>query len=387
LGSRSWGFALLAQALAPLEAVGSRYWMAGSVAELIVSTVGAACQIDLVDEEGARTVVRRSRADLTGLPPVEDGAVTAVIRDRRPRLVEAGSASPVRWMVVPLAAASPRTLGALSVAVDRPNFASSASDLDDLRRIGAATAAVLTKVDADERMLRISRALQESLLPTTLPSGDWFELAGRYVAGGPGLDIGGDWYDAQMLDEGILALSVGDVAGHGVEAAARMGELRTATTALRLVQSAPDDLVAVLHRLATGLGYFATAICARLDHAGSLFWASAGHLPPLLIRASGDVEVLSSEQSPPLGVQYRQRVPINRYRLDRGDVVLFYTDGLIERRDEPIDVSLKGLVEAVTSSARRTPADLIDHVIGRRQTVPLTDSTGDDIAVLAAAYN
>jgi hypothetical protein len=376
---------MLAQALAPLETIGSRYWMAGSVAELIVSTVGAACQIDLVDEEGTRTVVRRSRVGHTDLPPVEDGAVTAVIRDRRPRIVEAGPASSVRWMVVPLAATH-RTLGAVSVAVDRPNFASSATDLDDLRRVGASTAAVLTKVDADERMLRISRSLQKSLLLTTLPSGDWFELAGRYVAGGPGLDIGGDWYDAQMLDEGIVALSVGDVAGHGVEAAARMGELRTATTALRLVRSAPDDLVAVLHRLVTGLGYFATAICARLDRAGTLLWASAGHLPPLLIRASGDAEVLGSEQSPPLGVQYRQRVPINHYRLDRGDMVLFYTDGLIERRDEPIDVSLKGLVAAATSSARRTPANLVDHVIERRQTVPLTESTGDDIAVLAAAF-
>jgi serine phosphatase RsbU (regulator of sigma subunit) len=352
---------------------------------MIVSTVGAACQIDLVDEAGDHTVVRRSGMDWSTPPAIEESAPAAVIRDRQPRIVAATSTSTVQWMIVPLIAER-RTLGALSVAVDRPSLALNTADLDHLRRIGAAVAAALTKVDADERMLRISRTLQESLLPTALPTSEWFELAGRYVAGGPGLDIGGDWYDAQMLEEGVLALSVGDLAGHGVEAAARMGELRTATAALRLVRSGPDALISVLHRLVTELGYFATAICARLDMAGTLLWASAGHLPPLLMHPNGEVELLTSEQSPPLGVAFRQKVPINRRRLDRGDLVLFYTDGLIERRDESIDVSLKRLVETVVSAPRRRPADLIAHVVEQHHGLDPTQSTGDDVAVLAATF-
>ena len=124
------------------------------------------------------------------------------------------------------------------------------------------------------------------------------------------------------MSDGTVALSVGDIAGHGMEAAAQMGEVRSAMAALRLVRRAPDELIPLLHRLAEDMDYFATVICARLDPTGNLQWASGGYLPPLVVREDGTGDLLGTNQSPPLGVGYKGRVPLNRHRLDPDDTVV-----------------------------------------------------------------
>jgi serine phosphatase RsbU (regulator of sigma subunit) len=363
----------LTEILSPLESVGDRIALAQLVASRILDTIAVGCVVHIADDGELRAIV-----EITPGPPPDDETVASVVATGRMRSLD----GPVTWAVLPLKERG-APFGALSVGFEDPRRPLSASEITHLKRVASALANALTEAAALTRAHQISQALQESLLPTALPVGLWFELTGRYVPGTADLRIGGDWYDAQIMSDGTVALSVGDVAGHGVEAAAQMGELRSAMAALRLVRSAPDDLISVVHRLTSTMGYFATAICARLDPTGNLVWASAGHLPPLIVAESGEVEILDTEQSPPLGTSPIYPVPINRYRLDPSDTVLLYTDGLIERRGEAIDVSLAHLAERISRRPVAEVSDLIDRILVDRS---FSDSTGDDIAVLAARW-
>ncbi|HEX4864305.1 MAG TPA: PP2C family protein-serine/threonine phosphatase [Acidimicrobiales bacterium] len=366
----------LARVLSPLESMRDRGKLAKAVAQWIVDTVAIGCQIHLRDAESIRAV-----ADLGGKKSPDAVLIERVIECGKPAVFTEPQ-GPVTWVVLPLSGLD-SAFGTLSVALSEPADKIHARHMSDLRRVASGLAFAITEAAAHERANQISQALQASLLPTDLAVGSWFDLAARYVPGTADLRIGGDWYDSQIMSDGTVALSVGDVAGHGVEAAAQMGELRSAMAALRLVRSAPDDLIAAVHRLTTELGYFATAVCARLDPTGNLVWASAGHLPPLVVHQDGQSELLETDQSPPLGAGYGRGVPINRYRLNPGDTVLLYTDGLVERRDLPLDQSLQFLVDRISRRAWASTTDLVDEVIRNRDQ---DDYTGDDIAVLAAAW-
>lgn len=379
----------VAAALSPLRASNSRSALANAVARL-VTNAAIACRVDVVgsSDGGARAdpgdlvtlsrTVRQDWSDLTD-PALDFGSEDAA----------AGRAAvipdPARglcWVVIPMIARR-STRGALRVALEGAT-GPSASELAHLHHIASSLAMGLSSAELHEQSERVSRRLQESLLPKKLPAGDWFEVAARYVPATAGLSVGGDWYDAQLISPDELAFSVGDVAGHGVEAAARMGELRSAIHAFRLHSRAPDDLITSLHRLCDPVGYFATAICARLDPGGGFRWASAGHLPPILAQRSGMVGQLTGHQSPPLGAGIEGEVHLDQLVLSPGDIVLLYTDGLIERRGEPLDVSLDRLVAqlvAVLDSNRGSgPDELLDALLASREP---SGPTRDDIAVIA----
>jgi stage II sporulation SpoE-like protein len=360
-------------ALAPLEAVGNRVEIARGVGNVLLDTVALGYQVDMVGDERILTLAH------AGQPCVDASAVRRVLRRGVPETRTAGGVS---WAIVPISA-SGRLLGALSVAVDHERWRDCGGPpVDALSRMGRALGAALGDAEVHAQATHVSHKLQESLLPSELPTADWFDIAGRHVPGSAGLEVGGDWYDAQILEDGTLAMSVGDVAGHGVEAAARMGELRSATTALRMVRSGPDDLISVLHRLTSSMGYIATAICTRAHPRGHVAWASAGHLPPLLVRQGDGIEVLESRVSPPLGVGYRDEVPVGHHPVDIGETILLYTDGLVEHRREPIDTSLERLGNRIKGMRWDSATELIDQVVDGRDDDP--DSTRDDVAVLAA---
>ena len=366
----------LVRVLSPLESMGDRRELARAVAEWILDTVAVGCRVHLHEEDGLQAIV-----DMGGQKPPDDAIVARVVESGRPE-VETTPGSTIRWVVLPLKD-SEVSLGALSVAVQGPPEQIDDGTWRDLRRVAAGLASAIIEAVAHERADQISQALQESLLPSALAVGNWFELAARYVPGTADLRIGGDWYDSQIMTDGTVALSVGDVAGHGVEAAAQMGELRSAMSALRMVRSAPDDLIAVVHRLTAEMGYFATAVCVRLDPTGNLLWASAGHLPPLVVHEDGQSDFLETQQSPPLGAGCVRGVPINRYRLNSGDTVLLYTDGLIERRDVPLDVSLEELADHISVRKWASTGELVDELLTNRDQ---SHYTGDDIAILAARW-
>jgi len=371
------GLPRLVKVLSPLESMGDRRDLAHAVAAWILDTVAVGCRVHLAEQDSWRTVV-----DMGGLEPPEHEIVSRVIDSGRPEIVTV-TTSDVSWVVLPLKG-NEASLGALSVAIEGPAEQIEGASLRDLGRVAAGLASAIIEATAHERANQISQTLQKSLLPPALSVGSWFDLAARYVPGTADLRIGGDWYDSQLMTDGTVALAVGDVAGHGVEAAAQMGELRTAMAALRMVRSGPDDLISVVHRLTSELGYFATAVCVRLDPTGNLLWASAGHLPPLVAHEDGQAELLETHQSPPLGTGYTGLVPMNRYRLDSGDTLLLYTDGLIERRDVGLDTSLEQLVDRISGRTWTSTTELVDEVI---RNCDQSDYTGDDIAVLAARWN
>lgn len=362
--------------LSPLESIGNRNDLVRSLARSIVTTVASGCVFHVLEDGHLAPLVRS-----TSVPPPDDAVIERVVASATPAVLDDDSGERV-WMIFPLIAGN-ASLGAMSLHVERPREGSGPHHRRDLERVASIVARAMSEADSHQRAAQISHALQVSLLPGALPEGDWFELAARYIAGTADLRIGGDWYDSQVMPDGTVALSVGDVAGHGVEAAALMGELRSAMIALRLVRSAPDELLSVVHLLAEDVAYFATVICARLDPTGNLRWASAGHLPPLVIHADGTPELLETDQSPPLGVGHRGRVPLNRYRLDAGDTVVIYTDGLVERRDQTIEESLELLASRAAGRRSDSVVDLIDQLVAESHH-PL--STGDDIAVLAARW-
>ncbi len=372
---------LVASALLPLRAASDPQGLARAVCRLLTSTLAVACRIDLAGE---------------GMPPDLVPAEGAVARSagrpdlaherhdtRRPAppggSVEPDPARDVSWVTLPLVAER-RSVGVLRVALEGAAPPPPAV-VADIGHVAVSVAMALMEAVRRHEAVRVSRSLQEALLPHSLPTGPWFHVAALYEPAAATLQVGGDWYDAQLLRPDELALSVGDVAGHGVEAAARMGEIRTAMTAVRLVSEAPHELIGLLHRLSDESPTFATAICARLERSGRFRWSSAGHLHPIVAREGGGVALMEGGLLPPLGAGHPGPAVLNERRLRPGDAVVLFTDGLVERRDEPLDASLRRLVSDVGSAPSIEPDRLLDHLVSARQR---RGPTVDDIAVVAA---
>jgi serine/threonine-protein kinase RsbW len=250
---------------------------------------------------------------------------------------------------------------------------------------------------ARRREQDIARRLQQSLLAGTLPAADAFELDAAYRPGVAELEVGGDWYDAFWLDDRRLGLVVGDVVGRGLDAAATMGQLRSAVRAYALTGLGPGALLAALDEYARrhAVGRMATVVYAELDLARStLRFACAGHPPPL-IAAPGEASRLAWDgRSTPLdafaaasGGRPEAEVP-----LAPGTAVLLYTDGLVERRaqavsdgldrlraevdarrDEPVTALCGGLVRAFHDAEH---ADDVCLLVLRLATVTATATMG-----------
>ncbi len=224
--------------------------------------------------------------------------------------------------------------------------------------------------------------MQRSLLPERFPITPDVTVAARYIPAGRDVEIGGDWYDVITLPQGQLGIVIGDVAGHGVAAAAAMGQMRMALRTYALDGLPPaaalQRLNVLMHEFQPGA--VATLIYAHLDpESGTLRLAKAGHPPPLLVTASGDAIFVEGGLGPPLGVDagivYQEVVA----QLTPGTTLVLYTDGLIERRGESLDRGMERLRAALASA----PEDLeaaSDHVV--RLLIP-EGGAADDTALLA----
>ena len=246
----------------------------------------------------------------------------------------------------------------------------------------AAAEAALRALEAEEREIAVG--LQRALLPLRLvvdrPD---IVLAALYEAGSDALEVGGDWYDAFELPDGRIAVTVGDVVGHGLSAAAAMGQLRTALAALAEHADGPAELLnrldgfLVRHRTTD----FATLCYAVIDPAtGLIEYASAGHLPMLIVTRAGEVSWLDRAQSPPLSGTGNPNRPQGSAHLEPGSLLLLYSDGLVERRREPIDVGLRRLAGAARTLTDLPAEDVCAALVAK---LGVDESREDDIAVLA----
>jgi PAS domain S-box-containing protein len=232
-----------------------------------------------------------------------------------------------------------------------------------------------------EREHTIAETLQRSLLPERLPRIEGLEIAARYLPAARGTAIGGDWYDALERPDGRVALVVGDVVGHGLRAAKFMGQLRNAFRAYGVAEPSPAEVMARVNRLVLNGDEeaMATVLYLVLDReTGEIRFASAGHPPPLVL-APESVHFLEGGRSVPIGAAepgvFREATAM----LPAGASLLLYTDGLVERRDVPLERRLGELADAA-GRAEGELEGLCDHVLGAvlGEQVP-----SDDVALLA----
>ncbi len=227
--------------------------------------------------------------------------------------------------------------------------------------------------------------LQRAMLPTGLSAPSSVDVRHRYLPGSKLIEVGGDWYESIALPGGRVALVVGDVAGHGVRAAVTMGRLRTAIHTLAMLELPPAESLQQLNELMQELGvrepHFATCVYAVFDAvAGTCEVASAGHLPPLLVRPDGSNELLDVNPAPPLGVGTG---PIQSRTLpvQDGSLLVLYTDGLVEKRTQDIDVGLNRLRDIFTPATVDLP---LEDLCKATLAGVYADEQRDDIAVLIA---
>ena len=231
-----------------------------------------------------------------------------------------------------------------------------------------------------EREHDLAISLQHSLLPEALPSIDGVDLAGHYAAGGTGVEVGGDWYDAVRRADGIVHLSVGDVIGKGIGAAMLMGRHRNAFRAYAYECASPAEIVRRMIRHVDSDEMIITVACVSFDpYTRELTYACAGHLPPLLIDNDlHEVIRLDRASSPPLGVAEPQDIIEQRVPIAGPTTLVMYTDGLIERRGHNIDAGIELLANVFAQSEHISIDSTLRVVVGA------LGPPADDVALLVA---
>ncbi|HEX2316592.1 MAG TPA: SpoIIE family protein phosphatase [Thermomonospora sp.] len=317
------------------------------------------------------------------LPRVDAETAGRIARIWRRRPV-AELLTDVSMVLLPLIARD--TLLGMMVCTRVPGFRRfDAYDVEIGMEFAARAAIVIDNARRFSRERATALTLQRSLLPNRLSAPTPVEVRHRYLPGSKLVEVGGDWYESIALPGARVALIVGDVAGHGVRAAVTMGRLRTALHTLANLEFAPADALQVLHELMIELGeqepHFATCVYAVYDAgSGTLEIASAGHLPPLLVRPDGTNEYLDVPPAPPLGVA-GGAIGSRVFEVEDGSVFVIYTDGLVENRGRDIDDGLARLSGIFGGDAVTRPMDdlakaTLDGVYA--------DHHRDDIAVLIA---
>ena len=224
-------------------------------------------------------------------------------------------------------------------------------------------------------------ALQRSLLPSALPAVGGVEFAARYVPGQG--QVGGDWYDVFVLPSGELGIVIGDVAGSGLDGAVVMGRMRSALRSYALEFAGPGDVLCKVDRK---MQYFEADVMVTVSYAvldpisGQMRISSAGHFPPV-IAVPGERGVLAEiAVDVPIGVADVPRRQVTTLQLQPGTAMCFFTDGLVERRNEPIDEHISRLCGVVSAAApEQVCISVMGALVGR-------ESAEDDIALLALRW-
>jgi serine/threonine-protein kinase RsbW len=284
------------------------------------------------------------------------------------------------YMTVPLQVRD-RILGTVTLVSAGSGRRFDEEDLTLAEQLAAQVGSVVDRARAYDQERRISHELQRNLLPDQLPWVEGWALAARYVPATIGVEVGGDWYDAVPLSDGTVALIVGDVAGHDIEAAKVMSRLRHVLSLLVWEDGRPGRSLERLNRfmLAGDMERIATVLVGVLNpESGKIVIASAGHPSAIAVGTDGARE-LTIDPGPPLGVP---AAAFSERGFELGDdCLLMFTDGLFERRNVPMGERTAQLLAAASLARGAEPGTLTDLLLSEM----LRDGVGaDDVAVLAA---
>jgi serine/threonine-protein kinase RsbW len=364
---REWAASLVARLSESLERATSVPERCRRAVSILAAELAGFAAVDLRDEDGALRRVASSRRDNWPAPDpgTDESLSAAALATGRPQSIELArheGGPAAQLLALPLRARQ-RTAGSLIVATSAGRR-EDALGQEWLRELADHVALAVDNAQLYEREQNASRTLQLGLLGGELPQPDGAALVAAYRPGTVTNEVGGDWYDAFTLDEGRLAILVGDVVGHDLEAAVAMGQLRGAVRALASLGGSAallERLDAFVSRLRGGA--MTTMAYAELDvPTGELRYACAGHPPPLSISADGEPRFLWGGRSGPLGIDMYSR-PEEQDRLEPGDTLVLYTDGLIERKGESLAVGLERLAEAARASSGDGLQPLVDRLL------------------------
>ena len=267
----------------------------------------------------------------------------------------------------------PSTAPGVSASADRATMT-----LLDLvsRRVGMA----IDNVRLYAREHQLAETLQRAMLPeqAEVPGLDVWTF---YAPTSEHAQVGGDWYDVLQINDGVAGIVIGDVVGHDIEAAAAMGQLRSVVRSYAFELTTPGTVLERVDQLLVGMriprsASLVYATLHRSDEAGwELQYSRAGHLPPLLVR-DGHVRQMNDAGGALIGFGSRSRVTATE-ALEPGDALIFYTDGLIERRDRSLRDGLTALVDAAERVSATDAAGIGEELLAR-----LADAPEDDVAVV-----
>ncbi|MFI7274282.1 SpoIIE family protein phosphatase [Streptomyces sp. NPDC049879] len=318
-----------------------------------------------------------------------------VVHDRRPQFMESTGDMLARypeipdvtgkaaWAFLPLVTTG-HAVGCFVLSYERPH-AFTRDERTVLTSLASLISQALDRARLFDAKQQLARQLQAGLLPHELPALPGLDVAARYLPATRGMDIGGDFYDVIPLDNGDVAVVIGDVQGHNVTAAALMGQVRTAVHAS--AGEPPEEVLGRTNRLLTDLdpGLFTSCLYIQLDVTRCrAVVATAGHPPPLLRHPDGRITVPDVPPGPLLGIEAGARYPEVELPMPPGSVLLLYTDGLVERPgldpDDATDALARDLAAAAERSAGLggTMDDLADRLLRTRH----TENRDDDIALL-----
>jgi serine phosphatase RsbU (regulator of sigma subunit)/anti-sigma regulatory factor (Ser/Thr protein kinase) len=318
--------------------------------------------------------------------PIGVGFAGRIAANRQPvrlhRVDETTVANPILWekgiqrmLGVPLTLDA-RLLGVLHVGRLSPRDFT----LEDEELLQVAAERVAATIRTRQYAVEAAAAgmLERSLLPVRLPDVPGLQLAARYVPA-ENRAIGGDWYDAFVLPDGALWVITGDVAGHGLHAAVVMGRVKSALRAYALLGDGPAHVLELTDRKVEHfeIGTMVTIVCARA-YPPFADWTicSAGHLPPVAAAPAVPTTLAGVRPGPPLGTVGSALREEAHLELPPGGLLLLYTDGLVERRDEAIDAGLERLRDAVRAAHPEVVSrEVMQHLVG-------SDTPLDDIALL-----
>ncbi|MEV0201431.1 SpoIIE family protein phosphatase [Nonomuraea sp. NPDC050691] len=358
--------------------------------------------LKLINGEGVPEAAGTSGEEI---PLSHTSVLTMAVNSRRPvfaespdslrtQLLEAGGDEQVlanylthsderAWVGLPLLAAG-RALGALRFSFTRPQKISQ-EDGVFLEALAGQCALAVERATLFEREHKTAETLQRSLLPDRLPVVKGLELAQRFRSGSRHVQVGGDWYDAFVLQDGRVAAVVGDVMGKGVKAAAGMGRIRNAMRALALTNPPPAAVLTGLDRVfdateeeeqVTTLAYM---VVEPVTGEGTL--ALAGHPPPVLVSPQGTAMLCEAQPGTPLGWPTSRRQ--FRFVVPPGHTAVLYSDGLVENRKRGLDAGLAEICSVVTEAPPevvRSPHMLLDFLVDRMLSGYEQD---DDVTALA----